>query len=274
MVLAFSKGGAMRGFSVGIFMVFSLGISVGCKHPLADQVRHLAFEPVNPPHSGWVPGSIWEIRTQDANGLSANPVCSPGSSVGNAKSSTYQSLTSLAATLQKTNKFTLDGTTVNSLNANINVQLVSSVTTNLSNIKIQSMTLNDIYANTMDGSCKEAIKQEQANKLFVILESLIADVQYTIKYDNSVNITAEAKKEALSQVLQNLGADISGGISLDNSGQISGTGKELVLGVHSHEVVEPQLPTVAAPAAANLQFYDMRQQLLNTKSFNWAEITK
>ena len=197
-----------------------------CPGDLKEAMRMYGYTPVRPASTFWQPGALVYVRKWEP--LEVGFICSAQQVMGK-DYKPMQSPTMNADLARATKRSVTFGTDfVDIVSGDGDLHAIKSVKMSLRNARLFEINDHDIdnRAAKVDSSCVRHVvrRRQQGYPITMIASALQADVIYTVQWDNSSKLDANAKIAQLENLAVKLGVEASslGGRTIEAKGLIWG----------------------------------------------------
>jgi hypothetical protein len=215
-------------------------------------ISQLKFDPVVPPRLSLQPGTV--VSVVHANPYVLKIICEESDALGPGVVVSTSSTVSQDWTQKTGTQFEADASYKDTANAKFGANSVRKITFQLSTPSVPEMATDEVdkavarHGNS--AACVSAIRRAQANHetVTMLYTGLIADVVYTIDYDEHVSADAKA------QITQDIAAHLNLDHEQTGTETIKGTG--LIWGVLDDKtLIDPLLGTHRVRAGSSTEHF-------------------
>lgn len=197
----------MKLFRAGFALTIIVSLT-GCGATLSKTIRNYGYSDLRPPTILVPPGTVVELIRRDPTIIEI--VCSQRASLGDQFKVPESSSYNLALKKAAEKTFGVDADYLVQLKLEVKYASVKNIELTLSNVRIAQLSHDTVYANVAyrKRECQTAIDDAIKNERTVsmITSVLIADVAYSVQFDQNVRLDAENQQEILKGLAAKLGA--------------------------------------------------------------------
>lgn len=186
-------------------------VTVSCATPISEFVHQQGYSDYRPPSTLMPPGTIVFVDAESGGTLGI--VCTAKGALGEMEPMPSDTV-DVVRQMQKKGKFTLDASYLEQAKASFGVSGVKEVRLDFTNPRVLALSDEMVFAAVQNRSvpCKRALEAAvhvRKVRPAMVREVIRADVVYRVKYESSVNLSAEAKLAAMKSLAAALQADAS-----------------------------------------------------------------